>query len=57
MLKVKCPKCHQEMLYNPNTTNSNLSEITKKIKKCVYCGHSFKVHSELMKSRLVKIGK
>lgn len=57
MLKVKCPKCHHEMLYDPKSSGSIVSDITKKVKKCVYCGHSFKVHSTLLKTRIVKIEK
>ena len=48
MLKVSCPKCKKVQNYNP--TNNN---ITSKVKRCVYCGYSFKVHSNQEKSRIV----
>jgi len=49
MLTVKCPKCKHDMKYMPSK-----GDITKKVKRCVYCGHSFRVHSSLKKSRIVK---
>jgi Zn ribbon nucleic-acid-binding protein len=39
MLLLKCPKCGQKMKYEALNNNN----ISKKRKKCVYCGHSFKV--------------
>lgn len=52
MIIVKCPKCKHEMKYNPKS-----GAITSKSKCCVYCGHIFKIHSTLEKSRIVKIEK
>jgi len=45
---VKCPKCGKEMKCSPRT------EINTAVKKCVYCGRSFKIHSNIRKSRIVK---
>jgi len=45
---VKCPKCGHEMKCAPR------GNITESIKKCVYCGRSFKIHSNINKSRIVK---
>lgn len=27
--------------------------VTEKKKKCVYCGHTFKIHTDLLRSRIV----
>ena len=47
LLAVRCPKCGSDQKYQPQG-----GEISKKVKKCVYCGCSFKVHSCLPKSRI-----
>ena len=52
MLKVSCPKCKHQMNYDPKP-----GSITDKIKRCVYCGHSFKVHSNPDNSRIVSVKK
>ncbi|MBU3941905.1 MAG: hypothetical protein KKF74_03255 [Nanoarchaeota archaeon] len=44
MLLLKCPKCGQKMKYN-----SASGMLTKKRKRCVYCGHSFKVTDSIIK--------
>jgi len=41
---VKCPKCKHDMKYQ--TEDSILS---KKVKRCVYCGRSFKVIDRIVK--------
>lgn|GEM_PF-824327 len=46
---VKCPSCGHNQRYQPKT-----GVLTKKSKRCVYCGRTFKVHSSLPKSRIVK---
>jgi phage FluMu protein Com len=48
MLKVSCPRCKKIQSYQPQT-----GSITDKIKRCVYCGCSFKVHSNQVKSRII----
>jgi len=48
MLTVKCPKCSNEMKCSPRKA------ITKAIKVCVFCGRSFKIHTNIEKSRIVK---
>ncbi|GIU69404.1 MAG: hypothetical protein KatS3mg002_0640 [Candidatus Woesearchaeota archaeon] len=52
MIIVKCPKCKHNMKYEPQK-----GRITKKNKRCVYCGYTFKVHSNIEKSRIIKIEK
>ena len=49
MLIVKCPQCKHNQNYDPKA-----GSLSEKSKKCVYCGKSFKVHSDLKKSRIVK---
>ena len=44
MLLLRCPKCGQKMKYNSATPI-----LTKKRKRCVYCGHSFKVTDNIVK--------
>ena len=52
MLKVSCPKCKHVMNYEPRG-----GMISSKTKTCVYCGHTFKVHSNQEKSRIIQISK
>ncbi|MFH1506615.1 MAG: hypothetical protein ABIE94_06560 [archaeon] len=52
MLIVQCPRCKHRMKYQPMG-----GEITSKVKRCVYCGYSFKVHSSLKTDRIVKVEK
>jgi len=47
MLIVICPKCKNKQKTNPK-------KIASSIKTCVYCGHRFKIHINLKKSRIVK---
>jgi uncharacterized protein YbaR (Trm112 family) len=44
MFLLKCPKCKHDMKYQ--TTDQIL---TKKVKKCVYCGRSFKIRDRIIK--------
>jgi len=55
VLVVKCPRCKNDQKTDPRI--EKLGDITKKVKRCVYCGHSFKIHSKLPKSRIVKVEK
>lgn len=52
MFTVICPKCKNTMKTNPNL--KKLSDTHKKVKKCVYCGHSFKIHPNLDNTRILK---
>jgi hypothetical protein len=52
MLIVRCPKCGKDQRTDPRTEKQG--DITKKVKRCVYCGHSFKIHSSPVTSRIVK---
>jgi len=54
MLKVSCPKCKKTQNYDPKPLKNISDSITNKIKRCVYCGHSFKIHSNQEKSRIVE---
>ncbi len=49
MLKVSCPKCKKVQNYMPKP-----GDISSKTKQCVYCGHTFKVHSDQEKSRIME---
>jgi len=44
MLLLKCPRCKNNMKYQP--TNSELST---KVKRCVYCGRTYKVKENIVK--------
>jgi hypothetical protein len=50
MLLVRCPTCHHDMKYQPNG-----GLISEKKKRCVYCGRTFGVHLDPIKSRIVEI--
>lgn len=41
ILKLICPQCKQTMNYQWDQT-----DISKKKKRCVYCGRSFKVQTQ-----------
>ena len=41
VLIVKCPKCGKNQKTNPNL--KKLTDLSKKVKRCVYCGKSFKI--------------
>ena len=44
-LLVKCPKCGHNQKTQPR-------KVINSVKRCVYCGHSFVIHS-LQKERIV----
>ncbi|MFH0870288.1 MAG: hypothetical protein V1866_04500 [archaeon] len=46
MLLVMCPKCGNRQKTNPKV-------VLGSVKRCVYCGHSFVIHSS-QKDRIVK---
>ena len=46
MLTVKCPSCGHEQKTDPKN-------VSKSVKRCVYCGKSFKVHTHVSNSRIV----
>lgn len=48
MIKVRCPKCRHAMNYNPTA-----GMMSTKSKRCVYCGHTFKIHPNLKDSRIM----
>jgi uncharacterized protein YbaR (Trm112 family) len=43
MFLLKCPKCKNNMKYQ---TEDQI--LTKKVKRCVYCGRSFKVKDRII---------
>jgi len=47
MLLVMCPRCGNQQKTNPKV-------VLGSVKKCVYCGHSFVIHSS-QKDRIVKL--
>jgi len=49
MLLVKCPGCGRNQKCQPKP-----GFVTTKSKRCVYCGRSFKIHSSIEKSRIVR---
>lgn len=55
VLIVRCPKCGKDQKTMPNIKKRG--DITTKVKRCVYCGHSFKIHSSLPRSRIVSVKK
>ncbi|MCF7866429.1 hypothetical protein K9L67_02475 [Candidatus Woesearchaeota archaeon] len=55
VLIVRCPNCGKDQKTNPVVRNGE--DLTKKVKCCVYCGKSFKIHVSLPKSRIVNIVK
>ena len=50
MFVVKCPECKHDMRYQP----IKAGVVSEKKKKCVYCGHTFKIHTSSIKSRIVR---
>lgn len=54
MLKVSCPKCKKVQNYQPQLIDNITKSLNTKIKRCVYCGYSFKIHSNQEKSRIVE---
>jgi len=53
VLVVRCPKCGNEQRTAPRVKKHG--DVPKKVKRCVYCGFSFKIHSNLEKSRIVRM--
>ncbi len=51
MFTVKCPGCKHNQFYKPMTPG-----VVGKVKRCVYCGRSFSVHSSLPKTNIVSCG-
>lgn len=49
MLLVRCPRCHRDQKADPRP-----GAMSTKVKRCVFCGYSFKIHSNPEKSRIVK---
>ena len=49
MFKVMCPKCGNKMNYAPRKGLP-----MRKVKRCVYCGKSFTVHSGGNNTRIVR---
>ncbi|MCB9358496.1 hypothetical protein H6503_01065 [Candidatus Woesearchaeota archaeon] len=43
---VRCKKCNNSMKYMTSGPNDELS---KKTKRCVYCGHTFRVKEGIIK--------
>ncbi|MBD3209451.1 hypothetical protein GF367_03455 [Candidatus Woesearchaeota archaeon] len=50
MFVVRCPSCKHTMRYQP----VKAGVVSEKVKKCVFCGHSFKIHPSLVESRIVR---
>lgn len=50
MLVVQCRRCQRRMRYQP--TGGLVSE---KKKRCVFCGHTFRVHPSLPESRIIAV--
>jgi uncharacterized protein YbaR (Trm112 family) len=44
MFLLKCPKCKHDMKYQTED-----QFLTKKVKRCVYCGRSFQVKDRIVK--------
>ena len=43
VLLLECPRCHNRMKYQPAKSGSSGSDVSKKVKKCVYCNFSMSV--------------
>ncbi len=52
LLLVRCDKCGNNQKVAPRVKSR--SDVSKKSKRCVYCGKSFKIHSGLDNSRILK---
>lgn len=52
MLTVRCPRCAHDMCYAPKQGLP-----AGKKKRCVYCGMTFGVHPDLVRSRIVCEGR
>jgi hypothetical protein len=49
MLLLQCPKCKNRMKADPKA-----GSLTEKKKRCVYCGHTFKIHTSPASSTIIK---
>ena len=47
MFLVQCPGCGQQMKTRPR------KKVKDSVKRCVYCGKSFKIHCNVNSSRIV----
>ena len=56
MLTVKCPRCMHDQLCDPKINAKSPTVVGKK-KRCVYCGMTFSIHSNQVKTQIVAIGK
>jgi hypothetical protein len=56
MLTVRCPKCHHDQLCDPRISQETPTVVGKK-KRCVYCGMTFSIHSNMECTNIVAIGK
>ncbi len=49
MYLVRCPHCAHDMKYQENLNSPHKkSNISSKVKRCVYCGKSFKVKDHII---------
>lgn len=48
MFLLRCPKCGNQMKYSPS------GSLDGKKKRCVYCGRTFTVHSNIEKSTIIR---
>jgi len=56
MFTVRCPRCRHDQLYDPKLTTKNPT-VSKKSKRCVYCGMNFSIHPDQIRTRIVQVGK
>lgn len=52
MFVVRCDRCGHDQNFAPRIRG--LWEVSRKSKVCVYCGKSFRVHSDFSKTRIVR---
>ncbi len=52
MFIVRCDRCGQDQKVEPRVQRR--CEVSQKSKKCVYCGKTFKIHSNFKKTRIVR---
>ncbi len=48
MLLLECPRCHNRMRYQPAKAGIGGTDVSKKVKKCVYCNFSMRVQKSLV---------
>jgi uncharacterized protein YbaR (Trm112 family) len=46
LLLLKCPQCKKDMKYH---TYSSKDSVANKVKKCVYCGRSYKIKDNIIR--------